>query len=164
MLGLKVVATASREESIAFVKKMGADFIINHREPLQKGLEAHGISQVDHTFHTWDLDDDYLKQISAITKVYGSIGYITSKQGTAINPIFMKAQSLCAELMFTRLMHQFEIEKHGEILAKAQPLFDEGKLISNVSDVKPFSLENVKAGLKLLKSGKSMGKVAFTHE
>eukprot|EP00121_Abeoforma_whisleri_P008099 Awhi_evm1s7421 len=37
--GLKVIATASRPETIAWVKDLGADVVVNHRSPLKEQFE-----------------------------------------------------------------------------------------------------------------------------
>ena len=46
--GATLVATASRESSQAWVKKLGADHVIDHTQPLQPQIEALGIGQVTH--------------------------------------------------------------------------------------------------------------------
>ena len=40
LTGAKVLATASRPESKAWVESLGADFVLNHREPLQPQIET----------------------------------------------------------------------------------------------------------------------------
>nr|MBA3612784.1 zinc-binding alcohol dehydrogenase family protein [Nitrospirales bacterium] len=47
---LHVVATASRPESIAWIKKLGADQVVNHRNALDKELSAIALPQVDYIF------------------------------------------------------------------------------------------------------------------
>lgn len=46
LTGLRVIATASRPETIEWVKAMGAHHVIDHRKPLNEGLAAIGIPQV----------------------------------------------------------------------------------------------------------------------
>ncbi|HXP95840.1 MAG TPA: zinc-binding alcohol dehydrogenase family protein, partial [Telmatospirillum sp.] len=46
LTGLTVVATASRPETIAWVKDMGAHHVIDHRRPLDEGLKDIGIGEV----------------------------------------------------------------------------------------------------------------------
>ena len=40
--GATIIATASRESSQAWVKKLGADYVIDHSKPLQPQIEALG--------------------------------------------------------------------------------------------------------------------------
>jgi zinc-binding alcohol dehydrogenase family protein len=54
LCGLTVVATASRPESEAAAKALGADHVINHRMPLKQQLELKGLSGVDYIFNAYD--------------------------------------------------------------------------------------------------------------
>ena len=68
--GLKVIATASRRETREWCKNLGADYVIDHRQPLKTELEKIGIGQVDYivNFSNTDLfekisDNDWSKLI-----------------------------------------------------------------------------------------------------
>jgi len=49
---LKVIASASRPETVKFCADLGADFIINHHNEFDKELEKVGIKEVDYIFNT----------------------------------------------------------------------------------------------------------------
>jgi len=68
--GLKVIATASRRETREWCRNLGADYVIDHRQPLKTELEKIGIGQVDYivNFSNTDLfekisDNDWSKLI-----------------------------------------------------------------------------------------------------
>ena len=46
--GLKVIATASRPETEAWVKQLGTDYVVNHREDMVAQVRALGLEHVDH--------------------------------------------------------------------------------------------------------------------
>src|SRR5690606_896287 len=46
--GLTVIATASRPETIAWVKELGADHVVNHRQDLAPQVRAAGFEYVDY--------------------------------------------------------------------------------------------------------------------
>ena len=48
LTGLTVVATASRPETIEWVRTMGAHHVIDHRKPLDEGLKAIGVGPADY--------------------------------------------------------------------------------------------------------------------
>src|SRR5690606_24020094 len=48
MAGLTVIATASRPESIAWVKELGAHHVIDHRRAMRPQLEEIGLGHVDY--------------------------------------------------------------------------------------------------------------------
>ncbi|MDF3010794.1 MAG: alcohol dehydrogenase zinc-containing, partial [Burkholderiales bacterium] len=54
--GLTVVATASRPESIAWVKQLGADQVLDHRRDMPQQLQALGRKHVDYIACFNDLD------------------------------------------------------------------------------------------------------------
>ena len=56
LAGLTVLATASRQESTDWVKQLGADHVLNHRQPLRPQLEAVGLKTVDYILNCADTD------------------------------------------------------------------------------------------------------------
>ena len=52
--GLKVIATAGKEESFAWCRELGADHVISHREPFMLQLEKLGLPVVDYIYITHD--------------------------------------------------------------------------------------------------------------
>ena len=46
--GLTVIATASRSKTTAWVKELGADHVVNHREDMVEQVRALGMQYVDH--------------------------------------------------------------------------------------------------------------------
>ena len=47
VLKLRVVATASRPESVEYCKKVGADVVISHKKPLLPQLNMHNIQGIE---------------------------------------------------------------------------------------------------------------------
>ena len=46
--GLVIIATASRPETDSWVRELGADHVVNHREPMVEQVRALGMQHVDH--------------------------------------------------------------------------------------------------------------------
>ena len=66
LTGLTVVATASRDDTVEWVKKMGADHVVNHRNPLNEEMKARRIAPKDVAALTgteghWDAIIDMMK-------------------------------------------------------------------------------------------------------
>src|SRR5690606_20983371 len=53
--GLQVLATASRPESVDFVKKLGADYVIDHKKDIEKQIkEIKGLENgVDYVYNAY---------------------------------------------------------------------------------------------------------------
>merc|ERR1712178_412495 len=70
--GLFVIATASRPASAKKSTELGADLVINHREPLMPQLAAVGIDGVDYIYDGYGLHV-YAPQYVEILKPFGQI-------------------------------------------------------------------------------------------
>ncbi len=161
LLGLNVIASASRQDTIDYAKKCGADVVINHRNPLPQELEKIGFKEVDYVFHCWELSNDYTQQLSQITKPFGVIGVLTAIEPINLGPFFSKSITLAHEFMFARQVYGVEIERHGQILSEVAELIDNKVLFSPLTDTKPFTLDNIVEAHKKLEKGTVIGKLGF---
>jgi len=163
MCGVKVIATASRPESDAACKTMGADFVINHKEPLKHQLEALGIGGVDYIYDAVSFES-YADQFLEIIKPFGKIVSITAVGAASVDKFKPKAVSICWEFMFARSLHQEDMEHQGEILNHGAALIDSGKLKTPIWKTLPWSLDSLKQAHDLQASGKAIGKIVMTRE
>lgn len=161
--GLTVIATASRPETIDWVKKLGADQVINHRNPLNDELKAIGIAHVDYILCTSETDQ-YFDVMAEIITPQGRIATITeAKESHNVDLLKAKSASFSYEFMFTRSMFQTPdmIEQH-KLLATVADLIDAGTLKNTANEsfgaLTPESLRKAHA---LLESGKAIGKITF---
>lgn len=158
LTGLTVIATASRPETIEWVKKMGADHVINHRESLvdqvkDLGFQPRYVASLNGT-------EEHFSGIVELIKPRGHIALIDDPQSLDINSIKLKALSFSWEFMFTRSMFQTDdIEKQHELLNRVSELIDDGKLISTVSNnLGKLSVESLKEAHVQQESGRVFGK------
>ncbi len=161
VLGLTVIATASRSETIDYVKKLGADHVINHRNPLSQELEKIGFKHVDYAFHCYELTKEYVKILAEVVRPFGAVAAITYKEDIDPRPFFYKSITLAYELMFTRSMFGYELERQGEILNNAAKLLDEKVLVHTVNEIKQFNLENLKNAHIKVEKGEAIGKIVL---
>ncbi len=163
LAGLTVIATASRPETIDWVKKLGADQVINHRNPLNDELTAIGIAHVDYILCTSETDQ-YFDVMAEIIAPQGRIATITeASENHNVDLLKAKSASFFYEFMFTRSMFQTPdmIEQH-KLLATVADLIDAGTLKNTANEsfgaLTPESLRKAHA---LLESGKAIGKITF---
>lgn len=160
--GLKIIATASRLETIAWVKELGADYVVNHREPLVEQVRALGFKYVDHIAIFNDM-----RHWDAAVELIRPQGGIVSIDDTHL-PMPMagmktKAASLHWEFMFARAMFQTPdmIEQH-HLLTYVAGEVDAGRIKTTVSEVlRPINAENMRLAHALVESGKMRGKVVL---
>ncbi|MBS1497349.1 MAG: zinc-binding alcohol dehydrogenase family protein [Bacteroidetes bacterium] len=160
--GLKVIATASRPQTIECCKQMGADAVINHKNLVHE-MQAAGFKEVDYIADFADVNY-YWDTMATLIKPQGHIASITgSAIPVALNKLKNKSASFSWEFMFTRSMYQTEdmIEQH-HILNKISSMLDSGILQSTLrKTLNGFTVENLKEAHRLQESGKSIGKTVI---
>lgn len=162
--GLTVIATASRPESIEWVRSLGADYVINHREALRPQIEALNMPFVDHiaVFNSMDKHSD------AVTDLIRPQGMIVSivgpPQAEHLERFMFKSAGFISELMFTRAMFQTPdmIEQH-HLLDRIAKWIDEGEIQTTVNEIlSPINAENLRKAHAMVESGSSIGKVVLS--
>lgn len=158
---LTVIATASREDTQAWVTKMGADHVINHRNPLDEEIKALGIAPryVASLTHT----DKHFASIHELIEPRGHIALIDDPETLDIVPLKAKALSVSWEFMFTRSMFQTaDMDAQHKLLNRLADLLDNGTLVSTVNHHGgTLSVENLRAAHALQESGKAIGKTVL---
>ncbi|MEO0409815.1 MAG: zinc-binding alcohol dehydrogenase family protein [Cyanobacteria bacterium P01_A01_bin.135] len=161
LTGLTVIATASRDETRAWVEKMGADHVVNHRNSLDEEMKALGISPryVASLTHT----GSHYEAIQALIKPRGHIALIDDPESLDAKSLKPKALSLSWEFMFARSMFQSEdMDVQHRLLNRVTDLVDDGTLISTVNyHGGPLTVENLRAAHELQESGKAIGKTVL---
>ena len=160
--GLKVIATASRPESIEWCKRMGADLVVNHKN-LTAEVRNAGYHYVDFIVDFVDANA-YWDEMVELIKPQGHIASITgSATPIALNKLKTKSASFSWEFMYTRSAFQTEdmIEQH-HILNKVANLIDEGVLVHTLTQtLTGLSAKTLKQAHEQLESGTTIGKLAI---
>ncbi len=157
---LTVVATASRPQTVEWVKGLGADHVVNHRAPLAPQVAALGLGAPSFVFSTTQTNM-HAKDIATLIAPQGRLCLIDSLD-TA--DVFMsKSVSIHWELMFTRSIHQTaDMAEQGQILNKVGEMLDSGALVSTArTRLSPINPETLKQAHQLSESGKSIGKTVI---
>lgn len=160
--GLKVITTASREETVNWCKKMGADVVINHKNLVEEVKKA-GFETVDYIVDFADAGA-YWDAMAELIAPQGHIASITSAaQPVALNKLKNKSVTFSWEFMFTRSMYGTkDMEAQGKILNEVANLLDKGTLVTTLNKTfTGFSADNLKAAHALQESGKAVGKTAI---
>ncbi|MEM5538474.1 zinc-binding alcohol dehydrogenase family protein [Olleya sp. AS48] len=159
---LTVIATASRPDSIAWCKDLGADFVVNHHN-LKEELEKIGHSQVNYILDFVDLEG-YWETAAEIIKPQGHIVSITeSSKPLNLNIMKSKSVTFSWELMYTRSMFNTEdMDRQHEILNHVADLLDNGTLKSTLTTtLEGFTVANLKKAHEVQESSKSIGKTVI---
>ena len=161
LAGLRVIATASRPQSVAWAKELGADHIVDHSQPLHPQIEALGLKFVDYianfndTDRYWDAMGDLIRPQGAIALIVGNRGPL------AQDGVRGKSASVCWELMFTRPRFKTAdmIEQH-RLLTRVAELIDAGKIRGTMREcLRPIHAANLRTAHAKLESGTMIGKL-----
>ena len=158
-MGAEVITTIDSPEKAAFVKKLGADYVLDYRtEDVRKVIEAHPPT-VALDCIGGKLMGDCFKNM-----VFGGRWIMIATMGgaeTVINleTVWRKRIRLIGSTLRSRtseeksrIMHAL----HNELL----PLFVSGRLISNIHAV--FPIQEVEAAHGVLRRAENIGKVVLT--
>jgi zinc-binding alcohol dehydrogenase family protein len=159
--GLRVIATASRPETVAWVKDLGADHVVDHSQPLRPQIEALGLKHVDYIANFNDTDR-YWGEMGDLVRPQGAVCMIVGSKGPlAQDAVRGKSATVCWELMFTRPRFKTPdmIEQH-RLLTRVAELIDAGRIRGTLREtLRPINATNLRAAHAKLESGKTIGKL-----
>lgn len=162
LTGVRVIATASRDESRKWARQMGADLVVNHHHLRDETLAAVP-GGVEYLFspHSAGNIDDY----EAIVRPFGHITAIDEPEGLEL--VGLKAKSIAWhwELMFTRAMFETpDMIEQQRLLARTAELVDQGTLRTTVTTtITDFSAAGLIEAHRDVESGRMTGKVVVTR-
>lgn len=161
--GATVIATASRENSQSWVKKLGADYVVDHSKPLQPQIEALGIGQLTHVASLTNTDS-YFDTYIGLLIPFGKIAMIDEfKEPIDIMKLKMKSLSLHIEFMYARSMfNATDIDEQSRLLSRVADLIDQGYIRTTVGkNLGTINAANLKAAHAELETGQSIGKIVL---
>lgn len=163
LANLHVVATASRPESIAWIKKLGADQVVNHRNALDKELNAIARPQVDYIFCLNNTAQHWAAMANAIAPQGRICSIVETPDPVNLDVFKSKSATFVWEFMFTRSMYQTaDMIEQQRLLTSIATLIDEGKLVTTVNDViRPINAANLRKAHALVEQGNTIGKVVL---
>jgi NADPH:quinone reductase len=163
--GFRVLATASREATTDWCRSMGAQHVINHRQPLAPQLQALGFAHVDAVLNLADTDR-YWDSIGEILAPQGHVGLIVEPSGALKigDPYKAKAIGIHWEMMFARPRFKTADQaEQGRILDRVAALIDAGELRSTQTEtLVPINAANLREAHRRLESGTTIGKLVLT--
>lgn len=162
LTGLTVIATASRPETIAWVKEMGAHHVIDHRRPLDEGLQAIGIPEVG-CVASLTGTEGHLPAILKALAPQGKLALIDDPATLDVAPFKRKSLSVHWELMFTRPLYGTpDLAAQGRLLNEVAGLVDAGVLRTTLKEtLGPINAANLRRAHAVIESGRSIGKLVL---
>ncbi|NAZ52146.1 zinc-binding alcohol dehydrogenase family protein [Vibrio toranzoniae] len=164
LTNLNVIATASRPETEKWVKDMGADHVVNHRN-LVESVREQGIQHVDYIFNVADTKGHWDAMVELIAPQGMISSIVEFDGGINLSALQGKSAGFVWELMFTRsLFNTDDIQKQQDILFQTANLIDAGRIKSTLTTtLHDFSVETLKEAHQRIESSASIGKTAIKY-
>lgn len=152
---LKVTASASRAESIDWCKALGADEIVDHRQPIE--------GEYDYVL-CFSSSDAYWPAFPKITRAQGKVGLIVrTLKPVDLQILHDKSITVCLEGMFTRSTFQTaDMEAQHALLDEAAGLVEAGVLQGTLKqNLGAINAANLRRAHQLLEAGHVTGKLVL---
>jgi NADPH2:quinone reductase len=152
---LKVTASASRAESIAWCKGLGADDTVDHSKPIE--------GEYDYVL-CLSSSDVYWNQFPKITRPQGRIGLIVrATKPVDLQILHDKSLAVCLEGMFTRSTFQTDdMEAQHALLDEAAGLIEAGVLRGTMTqNLGRIDAANLRRAHRMLEDGHVIGKLVL---
>jgi zinc-binding alcohol dehydrogenase family protein len=164
LTGLNVISTASRSETQAWVRSLGAHHVVDHSRPLAAELKAAGLPAPRYVISLTQTDQHFA-QIAELIAPQGQFGLIDDPAPGTIDITLLKrkAVSLHWELMFTRSLFETPdmVEQH-HLLTEVARLVDTGELRTTLGEhLGAINAANLRRAHALLESGQARGKLVL---
>ena len=160
LAGLRVIATASRPQTIEWCKQLGADEVVNHRESLTAQVKK----PVEYVANfSGDLDSHWPAMAELVAPQGAVVAIVGNAKPLPMDVVRSKSATVCWELMFTRPRFQTPdmIEQH-KLLNQVADWLDAGKLRSTLREtLTPINAANLRKAHERLESGKMIGKLVL---
>ncbi len=163
LAGLTVIATASRPESAAWCRKLGAHHTIDHRGDMPAQLRGLGFAEVDYILCFNDTDRHF-GAMAAVIAPQGKICSIVENSGALpVGDLKSKSASFVWEFMFTRSMFGTAdmVEQH-RLLNEVARLIDAGRLQTTLGEhLGRIDAANLRRAHAMLEGGQTIGKLVL---
>ncbi|PWB29568.1 zinc-binding alcohol dehydrogenase family protein [Pseudomonas sp. SDI] len=162
LTGLQVIGTASRAETQAWARELGAQVVVDHRQPLAAALKAAGIADVTHVASLTQTDQ-HLDQLVEALRPQGKLALIDDPKQLDVVKLKRKSLSLHWEFMYTRSLFETpDMLAQHTLLNRVAALIDAGTLKTTLGEhFGTINAENLRRAHALLESGAAKGKIVL---
>lgn len=159
---LTVIATASRPETMAWVRDLGAHHVVNHAQPVDAEVAALGLGAPAFVFST-TATDRHMAAIADLIAPQGRWALIDDPGVVDIAPFKRKSVSTHWEFMFTRpVFETADVDAQGTLLDEVSRLVDAGVLKTTLGEhFGTINAANLRRAHALIEQGAARGKIVL---
>ncbi|BCL77855.1 NADPH:quinone reductase [Ktedonobacteria bacterium brp13] len=159
--GLTVIGTASRPETIAWTKKLGSTYTINHHQPWQPQLDKLAVGDIDYIFCLNSTATHWDAMVEAIAPQGKICSIVETDKPINLSALQHKSVTFVWEFMFTRSMyHTKDMERQQYLLNKLAGLIEEQKIKTTLTELlNVINAANLRKIHQKLEQGTAIGKL-----
>jgi NADPH2:quinone reductase len=160
---LDVIASASRPDSIAWVKGLGADAVVDHTQPLPEQMAALGTPEADYIFCCNDTDRVFPELARLIAPQGRICSIVRTLRPVDLAPLQEKSASFSWEGMFTRSTFRTpDMQAQHALLEDAAGLLEAGTLVTTLRDnLGKVCAATLKLAHQRIEHGHTIGKLVL---
>ena len=162
LTGLTIIGTASRPETSAWIKELGAHHVIDHSKPLNEEIARLGLPPVTYVA-SLNQTDHHWTAITELVAPQGKIALIDDPDPIDVRLLKRKSVSLHWELMFTRSLFQTDdMQQQHQLLDDVSKLVETGAIKTTLAErFGKINAANLKRAHALLESNRAKGKIVL---
>jgi NADPH2:quinone reductase len=159
---LTVIATASRPETTAWCRELGAHHVIDHSQAMPEQVKAIGHRFVDYIFGVTE-SGAHFDAIAEMVAPQGKFGLIDDPKSLDVAKLKGKSASLHWEAMFTRSTFQTaDMEAQHRLLDEVAYMVDNGTIRTTVQEnLGRIDAANLRRAHAMIESGRTRGKIVL---
>ncbi|MFM9072226.1 MAG: zinc-binding alcohol dehydrogenase family protein [Cyanobium sp.] len=161
---LRVIATASRAESHDWVRKLGAEWVVDHSLPIGPQLDGLGLQTVDAIANFYDTDLYWELMAERIRPQGKIVALVSSRGGLDLTRLKNKSVQFGWEYMFTRSQFRTpDMGEQGRILDSLATAVESGTLMTTAKTfLQPINAATLNGAYTLLQEGHTQGKIVLS--
>jgi len=159
---LTVIATASRPETQAWCRQLGAHYVVDHSKPMVEQIRGLGPRFVDYVFGVTESGDHFDTVVEVIAP-HGKFALIDDPKTLDTIKFKGKSASVHWEAMFTRSTFQTPdmIEQH-KLLSEVAAMVNKGTIRTTVAEnLGTINAANLRRAHAMIESGRTRGKIVL---
>jgi NADPH:quinone reductase len=165
MVGLTVIGTASRPETITWTKKLGSTYTINHHQPWQPQINKLAVGDIDYIFCLNSTATNWDGMVEAIAPQGKICSIVETAQPVNLSALQQKSVTFVWEFMFTRSMfHTRDMACQQDLLNTLAQLIEEQKIKTTLTELlNGINAANLRKAHAKIEQGNSIGKLVVEN-
>ncbi len=157
-----VISTASRPQSRAWCRQMGADLVINHAKDIARQLDDAGHKHVDMVLSTAATAEN-LDRIAQLLRPFGQLSFTDAVPTLNAGQLGFKSATVYTEMIFSPVLAGYDLQGQARILETTAALADAGSLRPiATTQMGGLTAETMRKAHEYVETRRTIGKIVIS--